>query len=89
MAGRSRRKGCAVADQVVETSGGKLRGGRADRRQLAHTMSETWLAFARHGDPNHAGLPYWPAYDTTTRATLLFDVPCHVEHDPHREERLA
>ena len=66
-----------------------LTGERPDRQQLADTMSEAWLAFARTGDPNHEGLPRWPAYETGTRPTMIFDVPSRTENDPRREERLA
>jgi para-nitrobenzyl esterase len=34
-------------------------------------------------------LPPWPAYDETSRATMIFDLPCRVENDPRREERLV
>jgi para-nitrobenzyl esterase len=64
--------------------------GTGDHRyQLAANMSQAWINFARHGDPNHAGIPQWRAYDTTNRTTLIFDVPCRSEDDPRREERLA
>jgi para-nitrobenzyl esterase len=66
-----------------------IAGSRPDRQQLADTLSETWLAFARSGNPNHAGIAAWPAYDSERRATMLLDVPCRVEDDPRREERLA
>jgi para-nitrobenzyl esterase len=66
-----------------------MTGSRGDRRQLAAAMSEAWIAFARDGDPGHTGLPSWPVYDAATRPTMVFDVPCRLEHDPGREERLA
>jgi para-nitrobenzyl esterase len=66
-----------------------ITGRRADRQQLADSLSETWLAFARSGNPSHAGLPAWPVYNAETRATMILDVPCRVEDDPRREERLA
>ena len=66
-----------------------LTGESADREELAATMSDTWIAFARTGDPNHDGLPEWPSYNADERATMLFNVPSKVEHDPGREERLA
>jgi para-nitrobenzyl esterase len=75
-----------VFDNVGATP---ITGTRPDRQQLADMLSETWLAFARGGDPNHGALPRWPAFDPATRATMILDVPCHAEHDPHREERLA
>ncbi len=64
-----------------------MTGDRADRYELAATMSEAWLAFARNGDPNGEGLPSWPAYDATSRSTMLFDVPSRAEDDPRSEER--
>ncbi len=64
-------------------------GTREDRTLLADTMSDTWIAFARSGDPNHAGLPAWDPYDVDQRATMLFDVPPRLESDPRAEERLA
>jgi para-nitrobenzyl esterase len=66
-----------------------MTGSRPDRRELAAAMSGAWAAFARTGDPNHGGLPDWPAYDTEARATMVFDAPCRTEDDPRREERLA
>jgi para-nitrobenzyl esterase len=66
-----------------------LHGGRPEAPALAERVSEAWLAFARHGDPNHGGLPAWPPYDTARRATMLFDVDCRVADDPDGEERRA
>lgn len=56
---------------------------------MAEAMSESWLAFARSGDPNNAAIPRWEPYDLETRAVMLFDTPPAAEHDPHRAERLA
>ena len=56
--------------------------GRGDEPQIvADQMSSAWLAFARTGDPNTPGLPAWAPYDTTTRATMLFNVESRVEND--------
>jgi para-nitrobenzyl esterase len=51
-------------------------------------MMAAYLAFARSGDPNHRGLPHWPKYDLSKRATMIFDRAAHVENDPRRAERL-
>ena len=72
---------------TVETSG--LTGDSPTRFALAETMSRTWLAFARTGNPNHAGIPGWPPYSLEQRSTMMFDNQCRVENDPYRAERLA
>jgi len=64
-------------------------GKGEDRYELANSMSQAWINFARNGDPNGEGLPHWPVYDTKNRSTMLFDVPCRVENDPRKEERLV
>jgi para-nitrobenzyl esterase len=63
-----------------------MTGDRPDKHELAAMMSEAWAAFARTGDPSHAGIPEWEPYSTDSRATMVFDVPCRVEMDPGREE---
>jgi para-nitrobenzyl esterase len=45
------------------------------------------VAFARSGNPNNPKIPNWPAYTSTTRATMSFDDECRVENDPDRAER--
>src|SRR5579871_1937650 len=58
-------------------------------QRLADEVSGAWVAFARTGNPNHSGLPKWPAYDPKTRATMIFNEECRVEDDLGRAERLA
>ena len=41
-------------------------------RPLAGPMSDAWIAFARDGDPGHAGLPKWPAFTIPERSTMVF-----------------
>jgi para-nitrobenzyl esterase len=61
----------------------------ADVYRLSDVISDAWVAFARTGSPDHAGLPAWPPYRPDTRATMVFDSVCRVEHDPLRAERQA
>jgi para-nitrobenzyl esterase len=56
---------------------------------VADAMHAAWTAFAHTGDPAHEGLPAWPAYDRTARATMHFDVECSLRHDPAPEQRAA
>jgi para-nitrobenzyl esterase len=63
--------------------------GRADVKQVESDVSEAWIAFARHGNPGHAGIPDWAPYTAERRTTMLFDAPSRVEIDPRRAEREA
>jgi para-nitrobenzyl esterase len=56
---------------------------------MAHMMSESWLAFARSGDPNNAAVPAWKPYDLQARTVMLFDTSPAAQSDPQRAERLA
>lgn len=64
-----------------------MTGGGERAHALARRMSEAWIRFARSGDPNHPGLPKWPAWDPNGRATMIFDDVCAVQSDPDRAER--
>jgi para-nitrobenzyl esterase len=55
--------------------------------KLGKVVSETWVEFARTGNPNHSGLPHWPSYDTEKRATMTFNAPCKVVNDLEGEVR--
>jgi para-nitrobenzyl esterase len=51
-------------------------------------MSGALVAFARTGDPNHAGLPPWPAFTADGRATMVFENDrVGVKVDPDRQAR--
>jgi para-nitrobenzyl esterase len=74
-------------DNTDKTAG--MNGTGADLAPLAKIVSSAWANFARVGNPNAPGLPQWPAYDATTRATMVFNDECKVVNDPGKEERLA
>ncbi|MDI1248310.1 MAG: carboxylesterase family protein [Lacunisphaera sp.] len=59
-----------------------------ESEQLSRALSGAWAAFARTGDPSQNGLA-WPAFTTTERATMVFDVPqSQAVNDPDQDERL-
>jgi para-nitrobenzyl esterase len=64
-----------------------MTGGGADARALAAIMSEAWIHFARTGDPNHAGMPKWPAFSTSTSPTMIFDNRTRAENGPDADEQ--
>ncbi len=66
-----------------------LTGGGADAMALADKLSDTWIAFARAGDPNTPKLPHWPAFDAKQRPTMVINNQSKVISDPIREQRLA
>jgi len=64
-----------------------MTGYGEDRYALAEKMSRAWVAFARTGNPNHRGLPMWPAFNPDQRATMIFNSECKVVNDPYGQER--
>ncbi len=64
-------------------------GGGPEAEALCARTMDAWLAFARGGDPNGAGLPDWPAYDSARRATMLLGRRCELADAPLDEERRA
>jgi para-nitrobenzyl esterase len=56
-------------------------------RTLEAQSAGAWASLARNGNPNHKGLPNWPAYSADQRAVMIFNSPSHVETDPTSEVR--
>jgi para-nitrobenzyl esterase len=52
-------------------------------RLMAKRLASTFVAFAKTGKPDNDQIPHWPAYDATTRATMVFDAETRVVND-HR-----
>jgi para-nitrobenzyl esterase len=66
---------------------GSLTGSSAEAQKLADQMSETFIAFARTGDPNNQAIPRWERYQLPRRQTMLFDVQSQQADDPRGPER--
>ncbi len=56
---------------------------------LSKQIAGAWAAFARTGDPNHAGLPRWEKYSVARKATMIFDAGKTALVDKPGEEELA
>jgi para-nitrobenzyl esterase len=78
-----------VFDNLNQPGGDLMTGTGPERQDIADAMHRAWIAFARTGNPEHAGIPSWPAYDTTTRPTMRFDVTRELCSDPYGEDRRA
>lgn len=66
-----------------------LTGGGPEAMALADRVSDSWIAFARTGDPNQPKLPHWPKYESTNRFTMVMNAESRVEKDPIGEQRVA
>ena len=65
----------------------RLTGTGPEAYQMAEIISETYIAFAKTGNPDNPKIPHWPAYDLKRRATMAFDLKPHVIDDPRSEPR--
>jgi para-nitrobenzyl esterase len=63
-------------------------GAKAD--DLSAAMMESWIAFARSGNPSTSVSGEWPGYDPASRAVMIFgDGAPHIENAPDEKRRLA
>jgi para-nitrobenzyl esterase len=64
-----------------------MTGGSAEARDLGAKVSDAWINLARKGDPNHSGLPKWPAFSPDKVQTMVFDRKCEIKYDHDKEAR--
>lgn len=57
---------------------------RPQDRELSNAIMDYWTRFARSGNPNGAGLPEWPRFDTTHQV-LQLAIPITVAPDTTEE----
>ncbi len=74
-----------VFDNVAQPH--SLTGTGVDAQKTADRMSDAFIALARSGDPNHAGLPQWRPYELEKRSTMVFDAESKLVDDPRGAER--
>jgi para-nitrobenzyl esterase len=56
---------------------------------LSKQIQQSWVNFARYGNPNPNGKTTWAKYNTTGRTTMIFDKVTHLSTDPKSEQRIA
>ena len=74
-----------VFDNVANSA--SMSGTGEEAQAMADIMADTWLAFARTGDPNNEQLPNWPAYNAGTRPMMMLDLSPGMVDDFHGAER--
>ena len=91
LGGRPRAFHCSELPFVFNNTdrAAAMTGGGPEARDLGGRMSDAWIAFARKGDPNHPGLPKWPAFTARDGALMIFDAKCEVRMNPDGEARRA
>ncbi|MFW9866769.1 MAG: carboxylesterase/lipase family protein [Candidatus Thorarchaeota archaeon] len=76
---------------VFGTLGDKARGIVPKRSNetdiLSEKMMNSWISFARNGNPNHDGIPKWNQYELKNRSTIIFGTEVKVVDDPFKMER--
>lgn len=63
-------------------------GKGPEAKKLRDKVMDTWIAFARSGNPNHGNIPEWPVYDTEKRATMMIGKEFKVVNAPFEKERV-
>lgn len=56
-----------------------ITGATAEARSLGVKLADTWLQFARTGDPNNKALPRWEPVAPKTATSMVFDNQCHID----------
>ena len=77
-----------VFNTIQHSSTSILTGGANAPQSIADAMHATWIAFAHGQDLTQVqGLPAWPRYDETQRATMLFNTNCSISENPQAVTR--
>jgi para-nitrobenzyl esterase len=86
--GRAASMGARHTAEIRYVFGGAAQKLTAHEAPLAEAMNAYWAAFAKRGDPDSAGGPAWPKFETAREPLLEFgsDGPAVREH--HLKARL-
>jgi len=64
-------------------------GAGVEAKKLSEKIMDSWIAFARTGNPSHSDIPEWPKYNTEKRSTMMLGKEIKVVDDPYGKERMA
>jgi para-nitrobenzyl esterase len=74
-----------VFDNVAYSE--SMSGIGEEQQRLADIMADTWIAFARTGNPNNPAIPQWPAYNLENRPVMVFDSTPELVDDARGAQR--
>lgn len=85
--GRPRAFHCAEIPYVFANAEkcASMTGGGAKAKALGDVMTDAWVAFARHGNPNHPNMPRWDPVGLET-PTMIFGDKTVQAFAPDRDE---
>ena len=87
-AGNKKRRGVAHADDILYLNNAFL--SQPDKfpaeAAVAEIIQQYWVNFAKTGNPNGKGLPYWPAFDKDKPTTMQFSNGASLVMVPNREQ---
>ena len=86
--GSKKRHGVSHADDILYLNGAFL--SQPDKfpteAALAEIILQYWANFAKTGNPNGKGLPYWPAFSKDRPTTMQFSNGASLINVPNREQ---
>jgi len=74
-----------VFDNVANSE--SMSGVGEEQQKIADMMADTWIAFARSGNPNNGAIPEWPPYNLEKRPVMVFDVEPETVNDARGAQR--
>ena len=83
-----RRKGVAHADDIMYLNNEFLSQPAKFPHEaaVAEILQQYWVNFAKTGNPNGKGLPYWPTFDASKPTTMQFSNGASLITVPNREK---
>jgi para-nitrobenzyl esterase len=74
-----------VFDNVANSE--SMSGVGEAQQRVADIMADTWIAFARTGNPNNPQIPEWPPYNLESRPVMVLDETPEVVNDARGAQR--
>ncbi|MBR5060555.1 MAG: carboxylesterase family protein [Prevotella sp.] len=86
--GNKKRRGVSHADDILYLNGTFLSQPEKYPHEsaVAEIIQQYWVNFAKKGNPNGKGLPYWPVFDKDKPTTMQFSNGASLIMVPNRDK---